>query len=335
VPLPRIEDAEDARLLIATILADERIDALRAIFSSEVGRLGDHLAGVRARADSAQLSALAAAWDREAVVPAPTRTTEALRADAARWDFRLGRERDSIPTDPDLLPPDVAALVLEVADDWGLTERPDPPSDHYDAVVPIGGLVRANVGRPATVAAWLRAGLSTAAVLGIGGVRATSAAERETAERLGLPGDSEQSALRRGLELAFDLDPHGWTTRRPGLDLTMSPTGLPILLGVAPLNADGSRVNTGQAMTWALDQVDLLSDGRVLQVTTSIYWIANQIDTRIALPRQVTLHTRGYDTGLVPGATPTFQPQHYLQEIKAAVDALPRLQAWAEQPSLP
>ena len=77
------------------------------------------------------------------------------------------------------------------------------------------------------------------------------------------------------------------------------------------------------------DQTGLLAGGRVLQVTTSIYWIANQIDARITLPDDVEVHTAGYRQSITPFPQQTFTPQHYLQEIKAAVDALPRLLAWA------
>lgn len=343
MPLPPIGDRREARLLSRLVLGDARLDALRRQFSPEEGlpAVLEHglerravLAGRDAaelRPDLDQLDRVLGAWRQDLAAPAePVEDPlQALRSDASRWDFRHGRERDAIPSDDLLLPPPVRDLVLELADDWGLTATSVPPAVFYDAIVPIGGLVRANVGRPATVAAWMKGGLQTDVVLGLAADRTCSPAERQLAELAGVPQDTEQDALRHGLELAFDLRPGAWKQQAAGLSANDT-AEVPVLLGVAPPLPNRRRANTGESFAWVRDQTGLLGGGRVLQVTTSIYWIANQIDARITLPDDVEVHTAGYRQSVTPFPPQRFAPQHYLQEIKAAVDALPRLLAWAE-----
>jgi hypothetical protein len=332
--LPAIGDVHEAVEASDVMLRDERLTALLEWFRPS-GRLVDVVAHVRQRTDSLErddsehvsriLEQWAALEDVDVEQP-----LEAARAAARAWDFRIGRERDAIPRDDDLLPAEVRDLTLELARDWGMASAAIPRG-RYDAVIPIGGLVRANIGRPLSVARWASDGLDPVQVIGLASARTTSPREREQAQAHGVPAETEQASLRFGLEQAFDLDPESWVERVPGVLYTSdaSDCPFPVSLVVAPEEA-GRRANTAEGLRRVLRSPGLEVGNTVLQVTTSIYWIANQISARTTLDPSVRVETAGYDMQ-IPGWDPLgFTAQHYLQEVKAALDALPVLLQWAD-----
>jgi hypothetical protein len=148
---------------------------------------------------------------------------------------------------------------------------------------------------------------------------------------MGVPEDSEQDALRFGLERAFKLDPSAWGLFSDHETLWVNRTGIvPIVLGGAPVDSvTKKRPNTGQIFEWLLEVFHLPADSSILQITTSIYWIANQIALRTTAPRAMKVTTIGQRSNLHNGPVQTFRSQHYLQEIKAVIDYLPQLHAWA------
>ena len=73
-------------------------------------------------------------------------------------------------------------------------------------------------------------------------------------------------------------------------------------------------------------QAHLPRTGRILSLTTPLYWIQNHANLLTLLP-QGSLTTAG---GTADVAGPArYRSQHYLQEIKSAVDVLEDLHAWA------
>ena len=335
--IPPVSDETEALQLIESVTQDARVLSLLEIFtnSSELLRLAKHVersSAVLNEAEQKQAMAIVQSW-RSGVDADYLRTNsglERLKAKAAKWDFRLGRERDSIPTSPDLLPHDIAELVEGLASDWGMKSG-RPISGHYQVVAAMGGLVRANIARPATAAALILDGTITAdCVLGLAGERSTSRLERNLALDMGVPPDSEQDALRFGLERAFKLDPNLWSPRTDAPSLFENVAGtLPIIFGAAPrISGTGRRATTGEAFEWLLQLFEMPPNSSVLQITTNIYWIANQIALRTNAPRRMRVSTIGQRESLHGGPVQQFRAQHYLQELKAVLDYLPKLEQW-------
>jgi hypothetical protein len=257
----------------------------------------------------------------------PADQAQAVALAAKAWDFRLGKERDFIPTSAELLPPEAAALVYGLAAEWGMN-TPVTPNGHYDVVMPIGGLVRANLARPTAAAAWLKSGLvTTDLVVGLAADRAFLDKEEALAKQLGVPYKNEPDSLRYGLEKAFDLDPSAWADDQPGV--AVNSTG-PVLtrFATAPLIGD-RRANTAEAAEWYRGHGLLPATGSLLVVATPIYWIASHIAFRTTVDPALRVTTTGSGEEHAPSPRQIFRSQHYLQEIKASMDMLPRIEKWA------
>ena len=70
----------------------------------------------------------------------------------------------------------------------------------------------------------------------------------------------------------------------------------------------------------------------LLCVTTPLFWMQNHVNLLTRLPSTGTvLVTAGGTADVAAIAQPRPRGQHVLQEIKAAIDALPDLLAWADR----
>ncbi len=212
----------------------------------------------------------------------------------------------------------------------------------FDVLLPIGGLVRANLARPKTASYLLSSGSITATrVVGMASKRRATLDEARIARDLGAPDRSEEDALRWGLELAFGLQGDSWLSddEDPEELLQTNLTGvIPVVLAGAPPIGD-RRANTQEGMQWLLQKLqrrkELPATAKILQITTSIYWIANHIAIRTVVPDSISLTTIGYLEDLAPPPRQRFFSQHYLQEIKATLEALPALARWADRTGAP
>ncbi len=341
---PQIRDRNEALSTIDLVVHDERLRELdnwftderkKALLISQASEAYPELSGGAVALSSddtpqlGQVRTLISRWNRARPARFPREPSlESLVRAAEPWDFRLGLERDAIPGRTALLPDSLRELIDGIAADWRMRDTV-APAGAYDAVVPIGGLIRANIGRPASVARWLQHGLSTGAVLGLASERVSSRGEADLARSMGLPDRSEQDALRYGLEQAFHLDPHAWMLSGDNL-WKQDECVPPMALAVVRPSSDGRRATTEQGVRWALLTTGFLERSTVLLVSSTIYWISNQISARIVLPDSTSIATTGYEMADAPGPPIVFASQHYLQEIKAAVDALPKLWRWAQ-----
>lgn len=334
--LPPIATAAEARAAVDLIRNDTRLRSL-VQWSLNPNGIADALRelGRVRETERDQAERIRSAWQQHRQTlreHSPTTGIERLDLAKSAWDFRQGRERDAIPTSVELLPAPVARLIYDLAEAWGMTASQNP-TGHFDAVLPIGGLLRANLARPATAARLVSHGaITTNKVVGLSGEREMTPSEMTLAERLGLEVASEAEALQAGLTAAFSLGATAWENHHiDGGRIATNRTGpIPVHLSVAPLTPAGRRPTTGEALTWMQQQDVLAESNSVLQITTPIYWIANHISVRTTIPSEITLTTIGYDQDLAPGSPQRFRSQHYLQEIKAAIDALPTLTTWAE-----
>lgn len=295
------------------------------------------------RDEAEQRQVVLSAWSRVATPlhPADDENMTQSRLDRLRslaseyWDFRQGAERDAIPTSTELLDPPTADAVYRLARAWGMLGA-SAVTGHFDHVIVLAGLIRANVNRPRAAAELLASrAVTTESVVGLAAVRAMSEGEVHLARQIGCDASSESEALAFGFEDAFGIDHGAWqTTSRDFVRSGRSSQGPALTLATAPLNPDGTRANTGGAFGWFIsDDSHLVHPGTsLLSITTPIYWIASHTSLLTKLPADVSLSTTGADPADAAIALrQTFRSQHYLQEIKSALDAMADLERWAGQ----
>jgi hypothetical protein len=286
--------------------------------------------------DKDQLRRIVDNWRRlkpaTSLQPQRAHTLQELVGAVKTWDMRLGHERDSIPSFGTIFSERTSEQVDALASELGLKSA-DAIAGDFEIVAPIGGMLRANLARPATAAALIAEGnVRTERVIGLAGRRPMTVAELNLAATLEIPTRTEEDTLRLGLERAFQLDPSGWA-RVSGagfLERHQASAGPDVFLSVAPVDDKGRRATTEQVVKAIVASRQLPQNASILQITTSIYRIANHIAFRTEVPRSMQVTTIGYREDLQPGPRQQFFPQHYLQELKAAIEQLPRLQEWTE-----
>lgn len=335
----------DATRFIDELLAEEPLWLLAEHFddSSEglSARIADleELISTLEPAERAQAELVLSGWKHaDPLPPRPGKDDTAAQVAwivelaRQRFDFRWGRERSYIPTSRELLRPELAGLVYELADRLGMRE-PHQAHGEYDLVVVLGGLIRANVNRSALAASLLSGGSVRAPqVTGLAGVRELGPGELDLARGLGCPFSTEQDSLAWGLQQAFGTKGSAWSAASPGIISLSETTGPLVTCGTAPTPGTKGRADTQSAFQWLLDAVPGIttSASRVLCVTSAIYWIDGHIRLLTQLPTGCELVTTGTAGGNEnPLLAQTYLSQQYLQEIKSAINALPGLLSWA------
>jgi hypothetical protein len=214
--------------------------------------------------------------------------------------------------------------------------------------VTLGGLVGANVWRPAYAAYLLEHGTAAPNVVGISAYRNLSRNDGDPQrdefrllDAFGLPQRTyEWEVMEDGLRRAFSVPP--FTVERqsdPSAEgsarfrvASTSASGRRVSLVVAPALVPGGRADTTAGYRYWADQVGHVKPGeRILAVTTSIYIpyqhaIALQ---HLALPFGCSVDAVGIDFNVIDAgpAQQQFRGAHYLLEIRSAVFAYRRLVA--------
>ena len=339
MPLLQPTTPREALRFIDGVLADERLLALvEATRSTGLVAMRRHAVRLRDAMEPPereQVARILTRWgglgdaDPVPVTGARGEQLDRLRDVARdRWDLRCGRERDRIPTSVDLLPAPVAELVMGLARAWGMA-GPLPASGAFGGAVVLGGFFSSTLHRSAAAAALHGEAVSFPLVVGLASLRPLPVAERRQAATMGSAAATEADAMAFGLARAFGVDPDDWRGGSGVREQTRG-DGLRLAVTEVPQRVDGSRPDTGESFDWLLQRRLLdVSDG-VLGVTTPLYWIQNHSNLLTRLPQRGTrLVTAGGNADADEQLRPTYRSQHYLQEIKAAIDALPALLAWA------
>jgi hypothetical protein len=251
----------------------------------------------------------------------------------AHWDFRHGRERDSISRFG--LTSAQTDIVFAQAPDLGLAGREVPSRRRYDTVILTGGMVRAGIVKPRFVAELLAGGLECDHILFLGGFRPFSPEEVTLAHALGVLADDEFGAMLSGLERTFGPlgDPEvveglGDTPHSSWRHLTWRRQGMPRLSVLAAPSSDPEHRRANSADTyrfWVTERRDA-AERSVLQVTTPIY---------VPYQAAVAVGILGLDHGLAVETVGTsatagdlgefsqpFLATHHLQELRGAIGAM-------------
>jgi UDP-N-acetylmuramoyl-L-alanine---L-glutamate ligase len=269
---------------------------------------------------------------------------------AREWNFRRDEERNQV--DADAVTGADEQLVIAAADALGLV-RPRPPRyRHYDHVVMLGGLVRANLWRTEYAAHLLRHEVTADAVVAISAYRDLARNEKdpsrdeyELLDVFGLPRRSfEWEVMEDGLRRAFGL-PAFSVEQQSGPDaegparyrVAAAEAGTNrVSLVVAPALEPGRRANTADGYRYWADQVGHVKPGqRILAVTTCIYVpyqhaVALQ---HLGIPFGCSIDTVGVDFGVIDDtrSPQAFRGVHYLLEIRSAIRAFRHLVGLLDQ----
>ncbi len=249
------------------------------------------------------------------------------------WDFRRGRERDSIGQSG--LTSAQTDTVLEEAPALGLTGRETPSQGRYDTIIMTGGMVRACIVKPRFAAKLLASGLRCDNILFLGGFRPFSRDETDLAAALGVRADDEFGAMVAGLELAFGplgvpelVEGSGGTPFSSWRHLSWQRNGLPRLAVLAAPSSDPVHRRADSADTyrfWAGERM-MPAERSVLQVTTPIYvpYQSAVAVSILGLDHGVAVETVGVsaEANDLAEFTQQFRAEHFLQELRAAVGAM-------------
>lgn len=252
---------------------------------------------------------------------------------ANHWDFRQGRERDSISRSG--LTATQTDIVFAHAHDLGLAGRETPIRRRYDTVMMTGGMVRAGIVKPRFVAELLGDGLECDHILFLGGFRPFSPDEAALAQELGVRADDEFGAMLFGLEQTFgplgepeELYQAGNTPHSSWRQLSWHRANLPRLSVLAAPSSDpvNRRANSADTYRFWASERRTAAERSVLQVTTPIY---------VPYQSAVAVSILGLDNGLVVETVGTsatagdleafsqpFLAKHHLQELRAAIAAM-------------
>ena len=252
---------------------------------------------------------------------------------AVHWDFRQGRERDSI-TRVNLTSIQID-VVFERAQDLGLAGRETPTRGRYDTVMMTGGMVRAAIVKPRFVAQLLGDALECDHILFLGGFRPFSRKEASLAQKLGVRADDEFGAMLFGLEQTFGplgepevFDGTGDRPQSSWRQLTWYREKLPRVSVLAAPSSDPvhRRANSADTYRFWAAECRTSAERSVLQVTTPIY---------VPYQSAVAVSILGFDHGLAVETVGTsatagdlgefsqpFLAKHHLQELRAAIGAM-------------
>lgn len=248
---------------------------------------------------------------------------------AHHWDFRQGRERQSLRRQ---LGSDVVARVRRVAARFGLLRRNSEPKGSYNDVLILGGTVRACYSRMALGESLLKSSITCQAVTALGGFRPLQPNEVDFAcALLGTGVRTEVDALVAMAQLLYG--PGDASIRQLGDHSEAVVVDTPIRVSVLGVHGNGRRARTDDTYRLWIREApwNTTAPRRVLVVTSQIYVPYQHLEALrvLGIPRGWYVETVGSNPGefLPSKLAPTLEPAHYLQEIRSTIHAMRRLMA--------
>jgi len=280
---------------------------------------------------------------------------ERLEIFSDRWDFRrIARERGAAADDnlrqgagaarwlsaATELPPEMEVRVLNNAKHLGLVQAQEPSQSAYDHIVVLGGARISCKIRPFRAAEVIRAGVQVEKIVLLGAARPIPDSERDATDTYAPGAANEFDLIIAGAQQAFDFDTSvfredryddrdnhnlSWIVRRFEASYDSHP------LKITAMSAPSSdplrrRANSADTIIFFLDRDNVQPGERILLITSQIYVPYVQLEAirTVALPKKMLVETIGFPGDRMPQLQGLSNANHYLQEIRSAIQAARR-----------
>ncbi len=285
-----------------------------------------------------------------------------LDAFSDRWDFRRAAREQGVPAD-DARREGLGAArwltsdggfsrvtsrrILEDARHLGLVEARDAVQEEYDYILVLGGARLSCKLRSLRAAEVMKAGVRAGTVGLLGAARPIADTERDATDTYAPNAVDELDLLVAGGHEAFDFDErsfdeeryddskntnNSWVWRRYQATLAGQVVHL-VAMSAPSSNPALRRANSADTLAFFLDRENVPPNQRLLLITSQIYVPYVQIEAlrTVALPRQLSVETIGFPGDRMSELQGLSSPNHYLQEIRSAIQAARRFcQAYPE-----
>lgn len=248
------------------------------------------------------------------------------------WNFRAGRERNLVEK-PSLTKTQEESTV-PAARALGLMKSRPPRHHSYDAILVLGGLVRACFVRPRYAAELLKSDVHSNTVVGLGGFRPLAGDELDLAKHFGVKVLDEMHAMVEGIRQAFNIpfkplyENDGKVGGNADWEVARFPTNSSSVENLSVIAAPSSqpeqrRANSVDTYLWWAKNFRLARKARVLMITTTIYvpYQGAGAIQALSLRYGADVETIGVPARLADlgEQTQKFLPHHYLQELRSAI----------------
>ncbi len=273
-----------------------------------------------------------------------------LDAFSDRWDFRRIAREQGASTDDQLRQgqgsarwlsastgssPEMEARILDNAGHLGLVRSLPPTRNYYDHILVLGGARLSCLLRPTLAAQLLRSGLRVGSIGLLGAARPIPDSERDATDTYAPRASTEFDLIVAGAQNAFGIDVSAYREERYNSadngNLSWVIQRFTTLFEARPLVAVSApssdplrrRANSADTILFFLDHNPLPANGALLLVTSQIYVPYVQIEAlrTVALARNLTIETIGVPADRMPALQGLSNANHYLQEIRSAIQA--------------
>jgi len=272
-----------------------------------------------------------------------------------RWDFRRMARKRGVPADDELhqgqgaarwfteaigLSEEVKDSILENAKHLGLVHDLEPSKPSYDCIIVLGGARLSCKLRPLQAAEVMSAGVTASTVALLGAARRIPSSERDATDTYAPGAVDEFDLIVAGGEQALGFDAKtfegerydhpsnsnlSWVIGR--FRACFEGRSLPVVAISAPSSdPERRRANSADTLMFFLDRENVSQNGRLLLITSQIYVPYVQLEAlrTVALPRKLFVETIGFPGDRMPELQGLCNANHYLQEIRSAIQAARR-----------
>ncbi len=243
-----------------------------------------------------------------------------------RWDYRNGRERWAVEDDG--IVTDDPGFVMEQVKLLGLVDAV-PPTGDVDHIIPLGGARSSNHIRCLMAKKVIdEYGCMPKTLVALSGTRPINEIERPYIDEYAKGAQTEYEAICAALEKVFGLDTYTEKTDiNENINLCSAVRKYDGKYGsseifslAAPSSDPGRRADSYDTFEYMLKHFKIGAGSRLLLVTSTIYVPFQYLKfMKMAIAGGFEVDCIGTD---ISGAAPPVGPASYLQEVKAAVDAI-------------
>lgn len=280
---------------------------------------------------------------------------EHLEKFSDRWDFRrMARERGAAADDALRegqgaarwlsatagLTEEMEPRILKNAKLLGLITAQDPSEKEYDYILVLGGARLSCKLRPIRAVEVIQAGVKTREIVLLGAARPVADTERDATDTYAPGAVDEFDLIVAGGQLVFGFDSNNfneqryddqnnknlsWVIRR--FEGNLQKKLMPIQAISAPSSdPQRRRANSADTILFFIDRERVSPNAKLLLITSQIYVPYVQLEAlrTVALPRKLQVETIGFPGDRMPELQGLSNANHYLQEIRSAIQAARR-----------